>query len=295
MNQNSKRQPIPFDAQKLSLFAASIFLYFLGAGIARYLGDPFKVVEFWSGFLYIILLSGSGFFLQIHFDPKELNNSVKSEDNLRKNRQYLLAGLALMAAGGLLAYFIYTSPGVKPVTNLFMVFVFLVMLLYAVPPVNLKNRGYGELTLVLMAANVIPALAYSIQTGSLHGLLVLISLPLTFFFLAMVISTNLNGYLNAMLTGEKNLVIRLGWKLAMDLHDWLIVGGYIFLGIAYIRGLPWNLIWPTFIALPVFLFTIYEIHRIKNGVKPRWALLTFSGYTGTGLVLYSLLFTLWFR
>jgi 1,4-dihydroxy-2-naphthoate octaprenyltransferase len=294
MNQKSNKLWSIFTTQKIYLFTAAIFLYIMGAGLARFLGEPLKSVEFWTGFLYIFLILGSGFFLQIHFDPKSINEAVKSEEGLRKHRQYLLAGLSLMAAGGLLAYFIYTSPAGTPVTNLFLVFVFLVMLLYAVPPANLANRGYGEVTLILLVVNVIPALAYAIQTGSLHSMLILLSLPLTSFFLAMAISTNLNGYLNAMLTGEKNLVIMLGWKLAMDLHDWLIVGGFVLLGLAYVRGLSWNVIWPTFIALPVFIFSIYEIHRIKSGIKPRWTLLTFSGYAGTGLLLYSLLFTLWF-
>lgn len=206
-----------------------------------------------------------------------------------------MAGLSLLAASGLSAYFLFLSPSGGLLADIFMVFILLANLVYAIPPFRLANRGYGEVTMVLVIANIVPALAYVIQSGSLHNMLIILSLPLTVFLLATFISTGLNGYLNAMLTGEKNLVMMLGWKLAMDIHDWLIVAGYLLLGLALLRGLAWNLVWPTFIPLPVFLITIIEIRRIKAGIKPRWALLTFSGYAGTGLLLYTLLFTLWFR
>jgi 1,4-dihydroxy-2-naphthoate octaprenyltransferase len=104
----------------------------------------------------------------------------------------------------------------------------------------------------------------------------------------------MNGYLNAMISGEKSLVIMLGWKLAMDLHDWLILIGYALIGFAFFTGFSWNLIWPAFLSLPFYLFSIYEIHRIKEGIKPRWQLLTFSGYAGLGIMLYGVLFRLWF-
>jgi 1,4-dihydroxy-2-naphthoate octaprenyltransferase len=295
MNLSSEKRSSLFSANQLTLFLAAIFLFFLGAGIARFLGEPFRVAEFWLGLLFVLLIFGSGFLLQLFFDPKRMSDATRSEEGLRRNRQLLLAGLSLFAAGGLTAYFIFMSPAGGLLVDLFLCFIFLATLLYAVPPFRLASRGYGELTMVLIIANIVPALAYVVQAGTLHNMLVLLSLPLNAFLLAMFISTNLNGYLNSMLSSEKNLVMMLGWKLAMDLHDWLIVGGYILFGLAYFRGLAWNLVWPTFIALPVFLITIFEIRRIKSGTKPRWTLLTFSGYAGTGLLLYTLLFTLWFR
>jgi 1,4-dihydroxy-2-naphthoate octaprenyltransferase len=294
MNQKPETNIFPFTTQQITLLLASVFCYLLGAGIARYLGEIIRFKEFWIGLIYILLLMGSGFFLQVYFDPKRLSNASMSEDGLRKNSQNLLAGLSLMAAGSVLAYLLFLSAGNNITSSLFLALIFFVVLLYAVPPAKLAWRGYGDLVLILLAANIVTALAYTIQTGSMHGMIPMISLPLTAFLMAMVISTGLNGYLNAMISGEKNLVIMLGWKLAMDLHDWLILIGYALIGFAFFRGFSWNLIWPAFLSLPFFLFSIFEIHRIKEGIKPRWQLLTFSGFAGPGIMLYGLLFRLWF-
>jgi hypothetical protein len=91
------------------------------------------------------------------------------------------------------------------------------------------------------------------------------------------------------------LVILLGWKLAMDMHDWLILAAYLFVGIASLIGLSWNLVWPMLLTAPISIFTVYEILRIKSGTKPRWTLLLLGGYAGIGCMLYVLLFTLWLK
>jgi 1,4-dihydroxy-2-naphthoate octaprenyltransferase len=294
MNQKPESNIFPFTIHQISLLLASVFFYLLGTGIARFLGEIVRFQEFWIGLVYVILILGSGFFLQVYFDPKQLSKANRSEDGLRKNGQNLLAGLSLMAAGSIFAYLLFLSAGSNTVSSLFLGFIFLVVLLYAVPPAKLAYRGYGDLVLILLTANIIPAFAFTIQTGSMHSMIPMISLPLTAFLMAMVISTGLNGYLNAMISGEKSLVIMLGWKLAMELHDWVILLGYVLIGFAFFRGFSWNLIWPEFLSLPFYLFSIYEIHRIKEGLKPRWQLLTFCGYAGLGIMLYGLLFTVWF-
>jgi 1,4-dihydroxy-2-naphthoate octaprenyltransferase len=295
MNNLSHKQPRFLSLSQVALYLAATLFYLLGAGMAHFLGEPFRVDGFWSGLLFILLIFGSGFLLQSYFEPYKLEQSTRSETGLQRQRQVLLASFSLLAGAGMTAYMLFLSTSGGLEADLFIFFIFIAILLYAVPPIRLASRGYGELTLVLVAANIVTPLAYVIQSGALHNMLIMVSLPLTFFLFAMCISTGMIGYLNTMLSGEKNLIILLGWKLALDIHDWLIVGGYVLLGLAYFKGLAWSLVWPAFIALPVFLVTIYEIHRIKAGIKPRWAILTFSGYTGVGLLLYTLLFTLWFR
>jgi 1,4-dihydroxy-2-naphthoate octaprenyltransferase len=167
--------------------------------------------------------------------------------------------------------------------------------IYAIPPFNLSARGYGDLVLVILIANLVPGLGYSIQTGTIHSLMLLLVFPLTPLLLAMMISTNLKDYLKEMISGEKSLVIMLGWKLAMDMHDWLVLAAYLFIGIASLIGLSWNLVWPMLLTAPISVFTVYEILRIKSGTKPRWTLLSLGGYAGIGCMLYVLLFTLWLK
>ena len=294
MKQKSNTLVFEFSPHQIALILSSVFFYILGAGIAKYLGVFQNIQDFWYGLVFIALLSASGFFFQHYFDPKQLKIANQSEDGLIKSRQYLLAGLALLMTGSVIAYFLIVFSRIDVIAIVFTVFIFLVAFLYAIPPIRLAERGYGDLVLILSIAFIHPALAFTIQSGELHKLLVFISFPLLFFLMAMFVSTGLTDYLQSMLGGEKNLVTMLGWKLAMVLHDWFVILGYALIGAAFFQGLPWNIIWPTLVPLPVFIFTMYEIHRIRDGNKPRWTVLTFSGYTGVGLMLYGLLFMLWF-
>lgn len=283
-----------FSPHQIALFVSATFFYILGAGIAKYLGKFQNIQDFWYGLIFIILLYACSFLFQHYFDPKQLKIANQSEEGLIKSRQNLLAGLALFMTCSVIAYLLIVFSRIDVIAIVFTVFIFLVAFLYAIPPFRLAERGYGDLVLIPSISLINPALAFTIQSGELHSLLLLISVPLFFFLMAMFVSTGLTDYLHAMLGGEKNLVIMLGWKLAMVLHDWFVILGYALIGLAFFQGLPWKIIWPTLVPLPVFIFTMYEIHKIRDGNKPRWLILTFSGYTGAGLMLYGLLFTLWF-
>ncbi len=294
MKQNSFPLFFEFSSNQIALFVSALLFYILGAGIARYLGVFQKIQEFWYGLFFITLVSASGFLLQRYFDPRQLKKANQSEDGLVKSRQYLLTGLALLMTGSIIAYLLIFSSKTDVVNIVFLVFTFLIPFLYAIPPIRLAEKGYGDLVLILSISIIHPALAFTLQSGSLHNLVLLVSVPMFFFLMAMLISTDLNNYLQAMLSGEKNFVNMLGWKLAMNLHDWFVILGYVLIGVATFNGLPWNFVWPALVPLPVFIFTMYEIHRIREGAKPRWTLLTFSGYAGPGIMLYGLLFMLWF-
>lgn len=294
MNLKSTRLEFEISSHHTAFILSAAIFYLLGAGIARYLGLFQKIHDFWYGLLFITLISASGFLLQRYFDPKQLQKANQTEFGLIRSRQYLLSGIALLMAGSVIAYLLIVFSNVEIISIVFLAFIFLTPFVFAIPPIRLADRGYGDLALILSTAIVHPALAFTLQSGSLHSLLMLISVPLFFFLMAMFVSTGLSEYLKAMLGGEKNLVIMLGWKLAMNLHDWFIILGYALIGVAFFQGLPWTMIWPTFVPLPVFVFTMYEIHRIREGNKPRWSLLIFSGYAGLGIMLYGLLFMLWF-
>ena len=167
--------------------------------------------------------------------------------------------------------------------------------MFAAPPFRLAARGYGEFILSVITVNIIPAFAYLLQNNELHPLIPLITFPMTFFYLAMLISTGLKNYFSDMLAGRRTMIIVLDWKLSLDLHDWLILGGFLLIAINSLLGLPWNLVWPMLLSFPVIVLTVFELHRIKNGFKPRWLMLDLSSYSGIIITLYMILFTVWFR
>lgn len=277
----------------------AILFFFLGTGIARYLGNPIDGFVFFSGIGLVLFLLVSAFSLKEYFDLLDIN---LNKNQAYKNQQpdiekniHLLLGLAGLTAGCILSYVLFLSKAISiegiPFWGILLVFVFL----YAVPPIRLSARGYGEFLLCVIVANIIPAFAFLLQVDVLHKLVPLITFPLTGFYLAMLISTSLKKYFSDMLAGRQTMIIILDWKMSLDLHNWLIGGSFLLLATNSLLGLPWNLVWPMFLSVPIFGFTLFELHRIRNGSKPRWLLLDLLSYSGISIMCYMLLFTLWFR
>jgi 1,4-dihydroxy-2-naphthoate octaprenyltransferase len=170
---------------------------------------------------------------------------------------------------------------------------FLVAFFYAVPPFRLVYSGYGELALSLQMANIIPALAFLLQVGNLHRLLAMITFPITALYLAMLLALSLEGYASDEKYRRKTSMVRLGWQRGMNLHNLLILFGFLLFGLAAILGLPWSLTWPGLLGLPLGLFQIWQMSLIASGAKPRWRLLSFNAVATVVLTAYLVTFTLW--
>jgi 1,4-dihydroxy-2-naphthoate octaprenyltransferase len=212
-----------------------------------------------------------------------------------QKRIYLLSGLLALTGGVIFSYLLFYFQSIPISALIFLAIIFCFLFIFGIPPLRLGARGYGEFLLCITLADMIPAFAFLIQADVLHKLIPLITFPLTVLYLAMIISTSLKGYFADMLSGRHSMIIVIGWKFGMDLHNWLIALGFILVAINSLLGLPWGLTWTMLLPVPVFVFTVYEIQRIKTGAKPRWNLLSLSSYAGIGIIIYLTLFTLWFR
>lgn len=300
MNMNTKNTlNTLFDKDLMISIMGAIMFFFIGTGIARYLGHQIDGFVFLSGIGLVIILLISAFSLKEYFDLLDINIKKNSayknqQSNLGKNI-YLLFGLAGLTTGCILSYLLFISEAISlggiPFWVILLVFVFL----FGVPPIRLSARGYGEYLLCVIVANIIPAFAFLLQVKVLHQLVPLITFPLTGFYLAMLISTSLQKYFADMLAGRQTMIVVLDWKKSLDLHNWLVGGSFLLLSINSLIGLPWNLVWPMFLPVPIFGFTLFELHQIRNGSKPRWLLLSLLSYSGISIMCYLLLFTLWFR
>lgn len=283
----------------LTSIIAAILFFFLGSGIARFLGNQIQMDVLFIGMGGVIFTVASGFFLRSYFDfvDPEIRKNTNSEGlNLEKQKNvYLLFGLATLTGASILAYLIALGRSIPNSAFIFMAILFGYVFIFAIPPFRLGSRGYGEFILCVLLVDIIPAFAFLLQTDVLHQLIPLITFPLTGFYFAMLISTSLHGYFSDMISGRKAMIIVIGWKLGMDIHNWLIIGAFVLVAVNSILGLPWSLTWPMLLPAPIFFFTFYEITRIKSGAKPRWNLLSLSSYSGIGILVYLLIFTLWFR
>jgi 1,4-dihydroxy-2-naphthoate octaprenyltransferase len=288
-----------FSRRRAENILAVVLFYFLGVGIGKYLGQNLDWNIIFLGLSTLLLLLFANLFFRDYFDPfpvvSDGNRNSNRNTGIARRQKYLSAGLTTLAVCSLPVYFLLVNRQLSITSIFFIALAFVLILAYSIPPVILVKKGYGELILTLWIAILTPALGYLLQSTTIHPLVPLITVPLAFVYLAMLISTDLKDFLNEMITSQKTLTQMVGWKFAMNLHNGLVAAAFLLIAGGSFLGLPWNLIWPMLLPLPVFIFTIYEIQRIKSGAKPRWALLTLTGYAGTGCMLYVLLFTLWVR
>jgi 1,4-dihydroxy-2-naphthoate octaprenyltransferase len=140
---------------------------------------------------------------------------------------------------------------------------------------------------------ITPALAYALQTGETHRLLILLTFPLTAMCIAMLLADELETYYADIKAGRKTLMVAVGWQRGMSLHNILILFSYLLVGLAAALKLPWSLTWPMLATLPVGLFQIWQMWQISNGQKPRWRLLRMTAYASFGIMAYLVAFTLW--
>lgn len=297
---------------------AGLLLYALGAGIASYLGEGIRWPVYWLGQGAATMLQLSAFLLKAYFDraaeppfeplirrvprpgapPAEPSKPVDEplEDSVEiivPRVIFLQGAAAALTTGAVLTVLLYSAQALAPAVFFFIGLALLLGVAYAVPPLRLANRGYGELIMAFLVANLFPVLAYLLQVGDLHRLLAMLTFPLTFLYLAASLARSLQGYFEDLRQGRQTMLVRVGWQRGMLLHNVLIAMAYVTLSIAVIAGLPWQLAFPAFLSLPLGIFQIWQMNGIAGGAKPRWQLLGYTALATLGLMVYFMNLALW--
>ncbi len=277
----------------------------LGAGIAHYLGYPINWQLYILGQAWGTFLQLSTHYLNEYFDaPADADNPNRTlftggsgaiGPGKLPRVAALWAGIACLACTASLTVLLIQTRALTPATLLVMLLIFLGAFFYAVPPLRLEASGYGELTTSILVANLVPAFGLLLQTGEFHRLLAMVTFPLTLLHLAMLLAFELPDYGNDLKHEKRTLLVRLGWRTGMLLHNILILLSFLFLGIAILQGLPTGIALPAFIALPLGLLQIWVMNRIGAGAKPNWTSLTLTAMTMFGLASYLLAFAFWTR
>jgi 1,4-dihydroxy-2-naphthoate octaprenyltransferase len=280
-----------------------LLLYALGAGIARYLGTPIDWGVYILGQVWGTLLQLSTHFLNeyfdIEYDLKNPNRTFLSGGSGALGPGRLPRATALWSAVGCLAVvasitvLLIKDGDITPLTAAFMFLIFLGAFFYAVPPVKLESTGYGELTTAILVSNLVPAFAFVLQTGHLHRLVAMGTFPLTFLCLAMLLSFELPDYGSDLKYGKRTLLVRAGWQLGMNIHNLMILFGYLILAIAVLLGLSTAIALPVFLSLPIGLLQIWSMNRIAAGGKPNWTVLTLTGLLIFASAAYLLALAFW--
>jgi len=278
-------------------------LYAMGVGIAHYLGISINWVEYVFGQLWVILLQLSAQYLNEYFnttaDSENQNRTPITGGSGALGSEKLPRRIALMAAYTCLAFLasltvvMISQMMLTPTALLIMGFALLVSLMYSTPPIKLEGSGYGELMVSILVAFTLPAYAFVLQTSEMHRLVAMSAFPLTVMHIAMLLTFELPDYANDIKFGKRTIMVRIGWRNGMILHNILILSAYLLLGLAAINGMP-RFVWlPVLLTLPLGFFQIWQMRRIADGAKPNWTALTVVSMSLFGSMTYLMTFAYW--
>jgi len=280
-----------------------VILYALGVGIALYLGISINWVVYVFGQLWVILLQLSTTYLNEYFnvtaDLENQNRTPITGGSGALGTEKLPRSTALMAAYTCLAFLasltviMISRLTLTPTALLIMGFALLGSLAYSTPPIKLEGSGYGELMVSIIVAFALPAYAFIMQTSELHRLVAMSTFPLTVMHLAMLLAFELPDYANDIKFGKRTIMVRIGWKNGMILHNSLILRAYLLLGLAAINDMP-RFVWlPVLLTLPLGLFQIWQMRHIADGAKPNWKALTYVSMSLFAAMAYLMTFAYW--
>ena len=139
-------------------------------------------------------------------------------------------------------------------------------LAYSQPPIRLVGRGFGEIDAALIVTLLVPALAYSLQAGSLSPLLVATCLPGMAMLFTMLMAIAFPDYDADLKTGKHNLVVRLGRPRAVVVHACALTSVFIISILLWAGGwLPPAPAMLPLVELPLAVVQIWLVKRVAEG------------------------------
>jgi 1,4-dihydroxy-2-naphthoate octaprenyltransferase len=259
-------------------------LYGLGLALARYLGETVNVRLGAEGLALVLALQLTVHYLNEYYDAEaDAANPNRTPFNggsgaVGKDRLSRLT--ALQAAVVALAFvaLLLTAMLIRGETpSLAWVVIALLLpasLFYSAPPLRLVSSGYGEFLAALIVSAMVPTLAFTLQSGSMHRMLFLATAPLVLFNFAMIMAFEVPDYGTDLGSGKRTLMVRLGWESGMRLHDAAIIAAVLALLAGALLGLPAHVTVGLLIVLPLAAAQAWQMGRVRRGARPNWTLLT---------------------
>ena len=271
--------------------------------MAKFLGAQVDWTIYLIGQAWVTTLQLCTHFLNEYYNaPEDSQNPNRTpfsggsgatgEDKVPRRSVFLFAMTCLTVLASLTVLMIaQVKP--DPVVWGIMVVGFLGAFFYSTPPVRLEASGYGELTTTILVAVLVPAFSFVLQYGDLHRLIPMSTFPLAFMHLAMMIAIEFPDY-STDLRGRKNtLLVRMGWKNGIVMHDISILASYLLLVLAFSFGFPRNATLAGLLTFPFGLLQMWQMRRIAIGLKPLWTALTLNAVVSFGTLVYMLAFAFW--
>lgn len=288
-----------------SYILEAVLLYLLGIGIFHYLSGPINWTSFFLGLVWLIFILLGSTYLNEYFDtagmreistekhtPFSGNSGTLGEGKLSRLIA-LWAGLTCLTISASMTVLLFQKLRSDQAIVLIMGLIFIGEFIYAVPPFRLVSSGFGELSMSIIRVGLIPAMAFLLQGHEYHRILIMVSFPLTLLHISMLLALELPDYASDIKQLKKPILVRLGWQRGMQIHNYLILSGFVILGLAIALGLPLNVVWPVLFVLPIALYQIWMMYHIAEGAKPNWNLLLLVAISTFTLTAYILAFAFW--
>ena len=275
----------------------ALLTYGLGLGLARYLGVTLlPEPQFFGGVIVIFLLVSSSLlteYFRPFNEPIVLGETPKEREEFRS--LLLIISITILAVAGILIFLLQRGGFLGVDTLLLFAGFILLALANAVPPVRLVNRGLGELSLSIQIASLTPTLAFLLHSHNLHRLLTLFTFPLFLIALSYFIAVNFPAYAEDLKYERRSLLISLGWQRAVPIHNSLLIIAYLFLAAIPFTGVPFGLVWPALLTLPLAAWQIFTLRNIAEGAKPLWPAFMAAATAIFGLTAYLITLAFWLR
>jgi 1,4-dihydroxy-2-naphthoate octaprenyltransferase len=281
-----------------------ILVYALGVGIARYLGYSIDWAVVTLGQAWVTTYQLGFHFLSAYFlqptkpgDENRILITADADNEGSEIRRELILWTAFtpFAVATTITLILMMNMGVNYSVLILQGIILLGAILYCVPPFQVVYSGYGDIIRSIIIANLIPALAFMLQTDSIHRLVGMSTFPLTMLFLSKLLAVQLRRFYRDSKLGNETLLVRLGWERGMTFHNLLILSAYLLVGASMLFGLPSRVAMPVFFVLPLGFFQIWYITRIAAGAKPNWRILRFTAILTFGMTAYLFAFSFWIQ
>jgi 1,4-dihydroxy-2-naphthoate octaprenyltransferase len=277
-------------------------IFILAFCLADYMGSSIQAMGIGLGWISCILLLVSMKIMEFYFltvkqlDPDHLfllrgiPGLAKEEKSKTINSPYHgLIALLLILGSWAVIQFVLLNMGLLSFNNLLLLAVIMVtVFLLNGSVLHLFNTGFAELGQSFLLFGLFPLYAYQIISGESHILILLICIPLTFFYISARILVSLFQYTQDQERGRKNFLQVVGWKHSMQVHNLFILLGFVLYACIPLFGYPRQIFLHPLLTLPLGILLILMMHRIERGKKPEWQSFIFLEKVLTILVVYFL-------
>lgn len=267
--------------------SVGILPFILGLALSWRLGNPINWPVFLLGLLAAVLIMLGTYYAGEAYDIREDTTTWSGGGNPFSGgsgivvmgritpRHVKRASLAALFAAILLGIFLQFGLKTGPWTLPLGLTGAIAGYYYSTPPLRWVKRGIGEVIIGFCFGWLPVATAFYLQTGSLHPLILWLSIPIGCTIFNVILLNEFPDYNGDRQAGKKNLVVRLGLDPAAQIYGVVTVLAWTFLMVGLFFGVPLCL---AIFATPLYLFggKIY-INLRRRAYRDKYTLKSLCG------------------